>query len=265
MNRSPRSPGAGQMLPPPSELSGALPRDVRLTGGGVAAAVAAIAMAVGAVASAIIMSVAYARAEEHRELREREGTFVEAKIVRVARTSDGQPRTSVAYRFAIDGRSYTGRTTLRDRDRRKFIEGGPMPIGYIRSRPDVSWPVGYEPGGFPPLAIPLGFAGLLAGAAALARSVRRQYVLLSEGRVATARITGLKKFRGGGHSADKRYHVSCEFKTLSGARRAARCDVGRHPPVVGASIAIVYHRDDPEWNALYPLQLVRLSRARPSR
>lgn len=187
MNRSPNSPGAVQTPPPPFELSGGLPRDVRLTGAGVAAAVAAIAMVVGAVSSVIIMSVAYARAEQHPE------------------------------------------------------------------------------GSFPLWAIPLGFAGLMSGAAAVAGSVRRQYVLLSEGRVATARITGLEKFRAGRHGADRRYRVSCEFQTLSGARRTFRCEVGKNPGATGTSTAIVYHRDDPEWSALYPLPLVRLSRARPPR
>ena len=89
--------------------------------------------------------------------------------------------------------------------------------------------------------------------------MRRQWILLSEGRVAQARVIGSKKV-----SRDKAraYRVSYEFQTLSGAKQTSRCEVGKTPPPIGAMIPIVYHRDKPPWSATYPMQLVRPERGR---
>jgi hypothetical protein len=110
--------------------------------------------------------------------------------------------------------------------------------------------------GSPVWTIPLTVLSLFATAAAIARSVRRQWMLLSEGRAAQARVTDVKRVH-----KDKRkaYRVSYEFQTISGATQASRCEIGKAPPV-GAVIPIVYHRDKPEWTAAYPLQLVRPGR-----
>jgi hypothetical protein len=125
------------------------------------------------------------------------------------------------------------------------------------SHPEKSWMIGYGSASFPLWMIPLTVLSLLVTAAAIARGVRRQWILLSEGRVAQARVIGLKKVH-----KDKRtaYRVSYEFQTLSGARQESRCEVGKAPPPVGAVIAIVYHRDKPKWSAAYPMQLVRPGR-----
>ena len=149
------------------------------------------------------------------------------------------------------------RAVLRQRDRREITQGGPIAIGYVRSHPEMSWLAGYEPPGFPLWVIPLTSASLFIGAAAIAWGVRRQWVLLSEGRVARARIIAYKKIRKDKHTA---YRVNYEFQTLSGATHTGRYDSGRTPPAIGTMLPIVYHRDNPQWCAAYPLQLVRPSR-----
>jgi hypothetical protein len=242
----------------PPELSGALPRDVRLTAGGIAIAVVAVAMAIGALVSAISMSVAYTRAEGQRQLREREAVAIDAEVVQVVLRRGEHPRRVVTYRYGVDGRSYTGRTVLRQSDRRPVGEGALIPIAYVRSHPDTNWTIGYETGSFPLWVIPLTSVSLLLGAAAIGRDLRRQYVLLSEGRVARARITAYKKVR-----KDKRtaYRVSYEFQALSGATYTARYDVAKTPPPIGTTMPIVYHRDKPQWSAAYPFPFVRPSRS----
>lgn len=242
----------------PSELLGAIPRDVRLTGGGVAATLVALAMAIGALASAILMSVAYVHAEERRQLRERERIAIEAEVAQVALRRGEHPRRIVTYRYEVDGRSYTGRTVLRQSDRRAVVEGGPISVAYVQSHPETNWTIGYEADGFPLWVIPLTSVSLLLAAAAITWSVRRQWVLLSEGRVAQARVTAYKKVRKEHRTA---YRVSYEFQALSGATRTARCDVGKKPPPLGTMIPVVYHRDQPQWSAAYPLAFVRPSRA----
>jgi hypothetical protein len=97
-------------------------------------------------------------------------------------------------------------------------------------------------------------AVLLVSAAAIVRAVRRQWVLLSEGRVARARVMAHKKVHRDKHRA---YSVSYEFEGLSGARHAAKYEVTKNPPPIGTLVPVVYHRDNPRWSAVYPLQLVR--------
>ncbi|PYR58752.1 MAG: hypothetical protein DMF85_09765, partial [Acidobacteria bacterium] len=58
---------AGQIAAFPSELTGTVPRDVRLSASGIAVAVVVSLMAVGALVSAIVMSIATLRTREPRE------------------------------------------------------------------------------------------------------------------------------------------------------------------------------------------------------
>jgi hypothetical protein len=242
---------AASRLPP--ELLGSVPRDVRLTSSGIAVVVTAIAIAIGALVSAIVMSVAYGNSEAERQLREREGVTSDAEVVQVAVIRGDRTRRDITYRYDVDGRSYTGRVRLRQRDR-DIARGDPIRIRYLTSRPETSWPIADARSKFPLWTIPLTALSLLLTAAAVARSVRRQWVLLSEGRVAQARVTGTAKVRTDKGTA---YRVSYEFRTLSGATQTSRCTAGKTPPPIGTVIPIVYHRDKPRWSAAYPLQLVR--------
>jgi hypothetical protein len=232
-------------------------RDVRLTGSGIAVIALAIALAIAAVVSTFVMAVAYTQSEERRQLREREKRGIEAQVVDLGRRrGDGRERF-VTYSFEVGGRRYRGTAEPRDRDWRTLSKGARLPIEYLPSRPEVNWIVGYEPGGFPIWMIPPVSISLLVAAALTARSVRREWTLLSEGRVAQARVTAFKRTQ-----TDKRrgYRVSCEFQDLSGATRTARYDTGKTPPAIGALVTIVYHRDNPRWNATCPLRFVRPAR-----
>jgi Protein of unknown function (DUF3592) len=241
----------------PPELAGAVPRDVRLTVGGLVVASLAVAAAVGALVAGIVMTLVYMRASDERQLRRRDGVMADAAVVQVVEKRGDGPHRVVTYRYDVNGRSYTGRTALRNGDRRVLRSGAPIRIGFVREQPDRSWMIGYEPSGFPLWLIPLSVFSLVAVAAALVRSVRRQWILLSEGRAARARVTASKKVSS---DKGKRYRVTYEFQTLSGARQQSRCDIGKTPPAIGAIIPVVYHRDRPDWSATYPLQLVRPGR-----
>jgi hypothetical protein len=50
--------------------------------------------------------------------------------------------------------------------------------------------------------------------------------------------------------------VRYEFTTLSGATVTGTVDRSRPTASPGETIPIVYHRDNPHWNATYPLSLV---------
>jgi hypothetical protein len=223
----------------PPELAVTVPRDVRLTVGGLVVSALAVAAAVGALVAGIVMTLVYLRASDDRQARERDGVEANAAVAQVLERRGDGPRRVVTYRYNVGGGSYTGRTALRNRDRRVFRPGVPIRIGFVPARPDRSWMIGYEPSGFPLWVIPLTVFSLALVAVALVWSVRRQWILLSKG---------------------KRYRVTYEFQTLSGARQQSRCDIGKTPPAIGAIIPVVYHRDRPDWSATYPLQLVRPGR-----
>ena len=237
----------------PSELAGMVPRDVQLSSAGriVAALVAALTMA--ALGAALGMSIAVARGGERRER-----ALVDAPTVAVERTRGDHPRRIVRYGFEVEGRSYQGRTRLREGDRRDLFQGTLVPVEYVISDPKVNWIRGYEPRGVPPWAIPLVSGSLLAVAALIARGLRRSWRLLSEGRAVEARVLSQKKVRRDKHTA---YEITCEFRDLSGATHTMRYDALKAPPSVGTALTIVYHRDDPRWQAVYPLRYVHPTRA----
>ena len=241
----------------PPELQGALPRDVRLTAAGRVLVAMAIATAAAAFMTVVVMSVVYGRAAEERQLRERAGVSATARVEQVVWRRGEHPRRIVTYRYDVGGRSYVGRVTLHENDRRDIARGTPMRIEFVPSRPEASWVAGDRPSPFPLWVIPLAALSLLLTGSLVARSVRRQWILLTEGRAALARVVGFKKVH---RKERKAYKVSYEFETLSGAKQTARCEVGKTPPPIGTVIPIVYHRDQPTWSATYPLALVRPSR-----
>jgi len=232
---------------------------VRLTASGIAVAVAAVGLALAGLVSAVLMSIAYAGAQEQRELRDREGTIARAEVVQVSMSSGESPRRIVTYAFEVDGRRYAGRSRLGRRDGRELRQGDPIDVMFVRSRPGTNWLTGSEPTGLPLWTIPLVSASLLAAAAAVAWGLRRQWILLAEGRPAQARVTGHKKTQS--DSQLRAYRVSYEFAALSGARHTGRFEAGRKPPPAESTIAIVYHRDNPRRSAPYPFALVRPRRA----
>ena len=241
----------------PPELLGSVPREARLTGGGIALLAVALAFALAAPVAAIVMTIVNARIDAARELRDRESLAVDAEVIGVALRRGEHPRRVVTYGYDIDGRRYTGRATFGEKDRRELTRGAPIRIEYLPSQPDESWIAGDRPAGIPAWVFPLVALPLLVSAAAIGWSVRRQWILLSEGRAAQARVIAVKRVvRDHGRGFRVRY----EFRTLSGAKQTSRCDVGKPAPPIGALIPIVYHRDQPAWSARYPLTLVRTRR-----
>jgi hypothetical protein len=85
-------------------------------------------------------------------------------------------------------------------------------------------------------------------------ALRRQWMLLAEGRPAAANVTRSKKVHSQ-HGAH--YDVYYEFRTMSGAIRSGRYSSMKGPPPDGATICVVYDPDRPDRSACYPLALVR--------
>lgn len=242
----------GHNPPFPSELTGMVPRDVQLTASGFVIVALICAILLGGVASAIVMSIGVART---RQARERAAIF--AQTVFVEQRRGEHPRRTISYRFEVDGRSFEGRTRLRERDRREVVQGGPIHVEYIVTDPAVNWVSGYEPGTIRAWAVPLVSGLFFVTAGGMAWRLRRQWILLSEGRVAQARVTGQKKVHRDKHTV---FVVTCEFRDLSGAVRTMHYDASKAPPPVGTPVTMLYHRDNPCWSRTYPLPFVRPAR-----
>jgi len=79
------------------------------------------------------MSVAYMRTDAERQLRERVGVSDTAEVIDVVVRRGDHPRRDVTYRYDVDGRAFTGRARLREKDRPNIARGTPIPIEYLPS------------------------------------------------------------------------------------------------------------------------------------
>jgi len=239
----------------PPELTGTIPRNVALTGGGIALTVIASVMATGAIVAAVALAAANMRSADAVRLRAREGVSAQATVTAARTTRGDNPRRVLNYRYDVDGRAYGGEARLHERDARSIEIGDRIGIRYLRSAPERNWLAGEEADVEPPIfLIPLITLSMLGGAAAMAWGIRRQWLLLADGRAALARVTASKTVT---HQHGHTYRVSYEFQTMSGATVTAKSEAGKRPPPIGSMIPIVYHRESPKWSAVYPLQLVR--------
>ena len=85
--------------------------------------------------------------------------------------------------------------------------------------------------------------------------VSRQADLLANGRFAHATVTKVAKKKGEHNT----WRVTYQWRLLSGAIRSAGYDYpAKQPPAVGASIPLLYDRDQPGRQQVYPFSLVKL-------
>jgi hypothetical protein len=234
-----------------------VPRDVRLTANGKFVIACAIVFAAGALATGIILSVTRAGQVAEREAMASDAVSVSATVTGETMTKEENPRRVIAYRYSAAGSDYEGTVRLREKDRRELPPGSALPILYRGSQPARSWLPGREPGVMPVLLLPIIPAALLLLAAGLAWGVRRARVLLEEGRFAEARVLESTKVK---HQHGHAYRMRYEFTTLSGAKVTATAELGRPAAAPGETMQIVYHRDNPRWNKIYPLSLVTPAR-----
>ena len=169
---------------------------------------------------------------------------------------DGK-RSTVAYRYTVNGQEYTGSTTLRGSNRDLYRVGSPIAVWYLPSEPQASWIDGDAPhlqSAWPGLAI---FAACGIAAVLLVLRLKRQSNLLTYGRPALAVIRKVEKKKSDKGSY---WRVQYEWTLLSGATRQGHYTThGKNPPEVGATIPIVYDRDEPMRSGKYPLSLVTIA------
>ena len=241
--------------PEPVDLSGlgSIPRDVRLTGGGITLLILASVLAAGAIAAGVALANVRARQQGEFDLWRSDGVAATGHVTGMSAPHGDDQRRTVTYAYDVAGTPFSGTAELRERQWRGLVVGDAVAVRALQSEPSRSWLAGHGPDVMPIGIIPLSVFGLLGPAGLLAWRIRRDWTLLSEGRLAGARVVATKKVA---RQHQRAHRVSYEFQTLSGATVTRSFETGR-PPEVGASVPVVYHRDDPRRAAVYPLSLVK--------
>ena len=236
----------------PAELAGSSQREVRLSAGGKVIAFLAFLMFAGAIAAAVGFSRLAARQESERADLRAAGVEVEGVITRHWRTGGENDTPKVAYEFRYDGHTYHGSSNAPRRIWRSQAVGSPITVRFVPSHPELNHPAEWEKHGMPKFLSGLISGSLVFLAALMVFLIRREMRLLSEGRAAPGLVTKVSRVKNG-------HLVRYEFRTLNGEVVKGRGE-SRRAPAVGATICVVYDRDNPRRNATYPLKLVRVDR-----
>jgi hypothetical protein len=238
---------------PPPELARGGPREVKLSGGGIAVSVVACLLLLGAIAAAVGLSrVAARQSNETRQLAA-SGIEAQALVTRHWRSGGKDSERRVAYWFEYEGRAYEGSARTPRSVWAELEVGSPIRVRFLPGRPEVNHPAGWQRGDMPSwipafVAVGLIFPGLL-----LLYMIRRQIQLLSEGRPAPAIVLGHRRIKGG-------KMMQYEFPLPGGGIGKGRGGKSRRPAAVGSTITVVYDRDNPKRNAPYPFDMVRIDR-----
>jgi len=238
---------------PVPELPTSRPRPVRLTGTGWFVAVLGTLLPAGAMVAGFSL---HARAVSDRTLREAisaEGVRVTAVVAALSQTGGKSPRYIVNYEYTAAGDLHHGRANVSRTFWKTLRVGSFLTVRYLPAEPGRSWLRGQEPGtpfwAGPVVALCMVVIGIFPWYA-----IRRQWMLLAEGRPAQAQVTASRKVC---HQHGSHYRVSYEFHTMSGATRTGRYDSKKRPPASGTTIQVVYNPDRPEHSMPYPFALVR--------
>jgi len=241
---------------PPDGLGYSSLRPVRLTGAGRALQVCAIVMLLAGMVAGFFLDRASRRQNTEARLLAEHGVRTAAQITRVWRTGgsgknrNAEARNRLSYTFEHDGQRYSHSTQAPYNIWRNLQAGQNLEVRYVAERPEISHPVDW---GGRPLA---SWAAYLVGGLLMITAplfllpLRRQYMLLAEGRPTPGRITEIKK-------TDKTMLVKFEFLLLNGATCRGKSQVGKAPK---DPLCVLYEPDNPRRYALYPMSLVKLDR-----
>ena len=241
----------------PAALLRPTPRDVRLNVSGSMLAIVCLALAIGGLWAGVESYRLAKRSDRHVARFASEAVTVQARVVRTRQRGDNNRRTTVDYEYAVGNTSYEGTATVGGPRQERYVTGSNVEVTYLASEPAASWMDGRTPSRrpvWPAFAIPA--AALLSGAILL-WVIGVQKNLLSNGRSTGAVVTKAEKKRSD-HGTT--WQVEYKWTLLSGATRTGKYHHGgKHPPLVGSMIPIVYDRDQPSRNRRYPLSLVRVA------
>lgn len=244
----------------PAVLLKSTPRPVGVNASGGLMYLVAAALLVAGAWGGVALTAQAQTAARYVGLFESERTVAAGDIIQLSRRGgDDGPRITAHYRYSARGRELTGSTVLRRGDNERFVVGSPVGVWYLPSEPHRSWLDGYAPrprAAWPAAVIPL---ACTVAAVVLIAVVRRQANLLAYGRATMGTVTRIEKKR-----TDKGtfWMVHYDFQTMSGATRSGKYNHGKKDlPAIGATIPIVYDRDNTSRHAKFPMSFVRVRQA----
>lgn len=235
---------------PPRELHRATPREVALTGAGVGIVFLAGLLILGGLAAVVGLERKALNSAEDKRLLHEQGREAEGRVTRHWRTADKDSQPMVAYEFDCEGRVCAGRSSAPARIWRGLAVGSPIAVRFLPSDPRRNHPRDWEPSVLP-LWFPFVIGGVLVVLGVMiARFVGKQKRLLREGRPAPGIVTGYS------HASHGKKVIRYEFRVMSGAVAKGRSSPTRRLPAIGATVCVVYDRDNPRSNSMYPVELV---------
>jgi hypothetical protein len=236
----------------PRELSRSLPREVRLTGAGIALSAFAVLFVLGGIAAGTGLGLKAAQQKQRHEALQSAGRTTVGVITRLWRSGDKDQTRHVAYTFDWQGHAYRGQTNAPRKIWSGLKNGEPLAIQVVPANPEWN-----HPSEWPDRQLPVWLPAMVAVllwlfAYLLSYNVRLQKWLLSEGRAAPAMVLARRKSHPahGGHT-----HTTYTFRLPNG--EVMKGNVGR-AVAAGSAQPVLYLPDNPRRNRLYPLELVKL-------
>jgi hypothetical protein len=240
---------------PPEGLNRSWPRPAVLTGRGVMLYVLAALMLVGGVFGAVWIARESWRQRTEARRMVAAGRDSEGAVTRLWRHDGKSPDFRVAYKFAVDGRDYTGHASVGSGYWMSLHVGSPIAVRYLPSAPARNFPAAYPPTPTPAwLAFLIGGMGAVAGVL-LPLKVRRQRHLLEDGRPAPAVVARVRRLRSQHGTQNIVYY---QFALPDGGVCKGRSNCHDRSMLKDSVICILYDPDNPRRSAPYPLCTVKL-------
>jgi hypothetical protein len=240
------------------ELQRSAPRDVALTRGGRALMMLAWLLAAAALVAGVALHIESQRQSEAAKDFDQRSVTASAIVDRLWRKSgeDDNPAFA-AFHFDAGGTRIDAESRIRLSRWRQLRTGSSVPVRYLPDNPRRFAVAGERRDGLP-LAVAYVTSSILAVFAFLcAAAVRKQRILLSEGRSASAVVTAVQKHKG---SHGTTHHaMTYEFRVLAGTLATGKATAGKSAEV-GTTISVVYDPERPKRNRPYPFSLVTLDR-----
>jgi hypothetical protein len=235
---------------PPPELEQPLPRRVRLNGIGIAHCLVAVAcLAFGVYEASQVINDELRRQAENESLTRQlaaEGQETVATVTHLY-TALGH---AVGFEYTIDGRQYKRGALISAEHWRSLHVGSPLTIRYMPSDPSKACPAADPPDSQNHWSTALPMAGMIlffmlsiaAGHLAALFPKRR---LLARGQPVRGTVTRCRK--GGG-----RYFLDYDFSLPDGRQCQGKAIRGQRG-AEGSAVTVLYDRDQPRRNTIYPL------------
>jgi hypothetical protein len=167
---------------------------------------------------------------------------------------DGDNRRKVAYRFEVEGVSFSGDVDVSSERRRSLAVGDAIDVRFLPDNPRVNDLGGTGRSSLPAVMAPIVALGLSVAGVLCLFAIRGQRRLLEDGRAAPAIVTGHKTISS---SRGKHHSMTYDFPLLSGAVATGRANTSSNAPAVGSVITVIYDPERPERSRVYPFSLVR--------